>query len=63
MTDNADKEERAAEYRALAEELRAVAAALKSKDIKSDLIGLANSYDRMADCTKNPLPGEPDSEC
>jgi hypothetical protein len=40
---------RAREYRERAEELRTVAAALKHRQNRVDLVGLADSYDRMAD--------------
>jgi hypothetical protein len=48
-TDLDDALERAEHYRALARELRAVAALLQSADTKAQLRATAESYDRIAE--------------
>jgi hypothetical protein len=51
------KKERADNYRLMAKDLRAIAGAVKHREAKADIAGLAHRYDRLADRIENGVPG------
>ena len=51
------KKERADNYRLMAADLRALAGTVKHKEVQSDIAGLANRYERLADRIEHGFSG------
>ena len=54
------KKERADNYRLMAADLRALAGTVKYKEVQSEIAGLANRYDRLADGIEHGFSSLPD---